>query len=239
MIFITRTKTYLQLRLSKEDKEFIKDKAEKLGYQTVSAFLIQSAKDHFIVRIDLSDYQEIAKEINYIGKNINSLVRRINTDGFYSDVDIETLIMNQEKIIELMNKEYGRLLKEKKKYMRGNLSIKEKEKLIELFSKEELQVPKSMLLEEVFDRIRADVSYICGLFEMSSMKRHGYDGYLWQYVYQGRTLYELEPNRLIQLSDDLFMFTQKLKMKMARFKNEISEDDWDDLKDILDEYEIY
>ena len=239
VISITRTKTYLQLRLSKEDKEFIKTKAKDLDYPSVSAFLLRCAKEYFTVEIDLSKYQEIAKEINYIGKNINSLVRRINTDGFYTNVDIEALMANQEKIIELMNKEYGRLLKEQKKYMQGNLSNKDKEKLIKLFLKEELQVPKSVLLEEVFDRIRADVAYICGLIEMSSIKHYKFDGYIWRYVYRGRTLYELEPNRLIQFSDDLFMYTQKLKMKMVRLKNEFTEDDFDELKEILDEYEIY
>ena len=99
-----KRKARIEIQLSEEQKEFIKNKAEELGYPTVSSFLIDSAKDFFIVRMDLSDYREIAKEINYVGKNINSLVRRINTDGFYTDNDIDFIDVNQKKIIELMDK---------------------------------------------------------------------------------------------------------------------------------------
>ncbi|MGQ7173831.1 hypothetical protein ACUOCP_54200, partial [Escherichia sp. R-CC3] len=51
-------------------------------------------------------YRDLTKEINYIGKNINSLIRRINTDGIYTDSDIDFLRVNQKKIINLINTEY-------------------------------------------------------------------------------------------------------------------------------------
>ena len=210
---VKRNKDRLEIQLSKEDKEFIKAKAEKLDYETVSAFLVKCAKEHLVIRLDLSDYREIAKEINYIGKNINSLVRRINAEGFYSDVDLETIAMNQEKIMALMNKEYGRLLRKKEKYVQGDLSKREQKILIEHFTKENLQVPKSMLLEEVFDRIGKDIAYICGAIEKSSIKDDGFDDYIWGYVYKDKTLYQLEPDQLIQFSDELFMYTEKIKSR--------------------------
>lgn len=94
--------------------EFIQNKAKQLGYNYVSAFLLESAKSHFKLNVDMSVYKNLAREINYIGKNINSLIRRINTDGFYSDSDIDFLKTNQKIIINLMNKEYDRLLNLKK-----------------------------------------------------------------------------------------------------------------------------
>lgn len=84
--------TYLQIALSPETKEFIKNRAEELGYKTISAFLVSSAKNHIKIQIDTSNYQAIAKEINLIGRNINSFVRRIHSDGIYSDSDIELLL---------------------------------------------------------------------------------------------------------------------------------------------------
>ena len=78
--------------------------------------------------MDMSIYRKLTKEINYIGKNINSLIRRINTDA-YSDNDIDFFKTNQKIIIDLMNKEYDRLLDLKTNFTSENLNLKEKEKL--------------------------------------------------------------------------------------------------------------
>lgn len=239
MLILARIKTDLRISLSHEDKKFIKNKAEELGYPTVSSFLIDSAKDFFIVRMDLSDYREIAKEINYIGKNINSLVRRINTDGFYTDNDLDFIDVNQKKIIELMTKEYKRLLKEKDKYLFGNISKKKRQELVDAFNKEKMEIPKSFLLEEVYQMIRKTVGYLCRIIESSPLKDDGLDEYLWDYVNKGKTLGELTDERLIKFSNDLFFYTKKIERKMDVLENEFDDDDWDELKVILDEYEIY
>ncbi|MFJ7941820.1 plasmid mobilization protein [Peribacillus sp. NPDC096622] len=84
---MARINTYFQMRLTEEDKKFIKNKADKMGYNNVSAFLLESAKSHFRLNIDMSIYRKLTSEINYIGKNINSLIRKVNTLGAYSDID--------------------------------------------------------------------------------------------------------------------------------------------------------
>ncbi|HHL0370959.1 TPA: hypothetical protein ACQZ5B_003114, partial [Listeria monocytogenes] len=55
----------------------------------------------------------------------------------------------------------------------------------------------------------------------------------------GKTLFELNENRLIEFSNEIFIYTQKLKFKMVNLENQFDDDDWYELKDILDEYEIY
>ncbi|QDZ77546.1 hypothetical protein D0437_33600, partial [Bacillus cereus] len=101
-----RKKERLEIQLFKDDKEFVKNKATELGYKTVSAFLIDSAKTHFKLEVDMKVYRDLTKEINYIGKNINSLIRRIHTDGIYTDQDMDFLKVNQKKIIKIIQKEY-------------------------------------------------------------------------------------------------------------------------------------
>ena len=118
------------MRVTKEQKDFIKNKTEELGYGSITAFLMQSAENHFILNIDMSIYRKLASEINYIGKNINSLIRKINTLGTYSDNDIDFLKTNQQIIIDLINKEYDRLLNLKMNVKSDNMSLKEKENLI-------------------------------------------------------------------------------------------------------------
>lgn len=90
------------IRVTEQDKEYIKQKAEKMGFKSVTAFLVSSAKNHFTIEMDMKIYSDVAKEINYIGKNINSLVRKVNSAGFYSDNDMEFLKTNQKIIIDLM-----------------------------------------------------------------------------------------------------------------------------------------
>ena len=238
LFFVARTNTYLQLRISPEDKEFVKNKADELGYKSISAFMIDSAKNHFKVEIDMSVYRELTKEINYIGKNINSLVRRINTDGFYADTDLDFIQQNQQKIIHLMNKEYDRLLHFRKKMTSDQMTLKDKEKLIESLTKVEIDIPKKLVLEEVYEKIKDDVIYICEIIGKSPSKNEGLDEYILVYI-NGRTLFELDDKKLIDFSNELFIYTQKLKFKMVKLDNQFTDDDWFELKDILDEYEIY
>lgn len=233
-----RSTTYYQLSLTHEDKKFIIKKADELGYKSGSAFLVDSAKNHFRIEIDMRVYRDLTREINYIGKNVNNLIRRINTDGFYSDNDIEFLRTNQKKIIDLMNKEYDRLLNLKKKYSSDNLSLKEKENLIKALQQHDIDVPLKVVLEEVFEQIKEDFLYIGEAIENSPRQNKEIADYVWRYLYGG-TLFELDKNRLIEFADKTFMFTQKLKMKLLKLDNVFDDDDWFALKDLLDEYEVY
>ncbi|HHK5548781.1 TPA: hypothetical protein ACQUHN_005331 [Bacillus thuringiensis] len=233
-----RIKTDLKLSLSKEDKEFIKNKATDLGYKTVSAFLIDSAKTHFKLEVDMAVYRNLAKEINYIGKNINSLIRRINTDRIYTDNDIDFLRVNQKKIINLINTEYDRLIDLKTKFNSESLSKQQKEKLIQSLSENQIQIPKKLVLEEVYEKIKEDFVYIIECIENSPEQDKEVTEYVWKYLY-GCTLYKLDDNQLIKMANSIFIFAQKLKFKLSKFDNIFEDDDWFELKDILDEYEIY
>ncbi|MDA2637768.1 hypothetical protein PDQ79_25065 [Bacillus cereus] len=235
---MVRTNTYFQMRLTEEDKEYIKNKSEELGYKNVSAFLIDSAKTHFKLEVDMKIYRDLTKEINYIGKNINSLIRRINTDGIYTDHDIDFLKVNQKKIIKIIHKEYDQLLDLKTKFNSDSLTKKQKKKLIESLSENQIQIPKKLVLEEVYEKIKEDFLYIIESIENSPEQAKEVTEYVWQYLY-GDTLYKLDDNQLIKLADSIFIFAQKLKFKLSKLDNVFEDDDWFELKDILDEYEIY
>ncbi|CAI8923663.1 MULTISPECIES: hypothetical protein [Bacillus] len=231
-------KTYLQITLDEKDKEMIKNKAVELGYKSTSAFVIDSAKTHFKLEVDMKAYRDLTKEINYIGKNINSLIRRINTDGIYTDSDIDFLRVNQKKIVNLINTEYDRLIDLKTKFNSDSLSKKQKEKLIQSLTENQIQIPKKLVLEEVYEKIKEDFVYIIECIDNSPEQDKEVTEYVWQYLY-GDTLYKLDDNQLIKLADSIFIFAQKLKFKLSKLDNVFEDDDWFELKDILDEYEIY
>lgn len=235
---MTRTNTYFQLRISPEDKEFLKEKAEQFGYSNVSAFVMESVRNHFRIELDMKPYRTIATEINYIGKNINSLVRRINTDGFYADTDLEKIELNQRKIIELMNKEYDKLLRWKKNLVSSKMSLEDKQAVIKSYQENQLPIPKRLLLEDLFEKIKEDLLYVCELIAKSPSKHEGLDEYVFDYM-QGRTFSELSEAQLNAFSNELFDYVQRLKFKMVNLDNQFDDDDWYEFKDILDAYEVY
>lgn len=235
---MARSNTYFQIRLSPEDKEFIKNKAEQFGYNNVSAFLIESAKSHFRLNVDMSIYRNLAREINYIGKNINSLIRRINTDGIYTDSDIDFLKINQKKIIDIMNKEYDRLLNLKKNFNSENLSLNDKENLIKVFQQNQLEVPKKIVLEEIFEQIKDDIIYVIQAIEKSPKQDKDIEDYVWEYLY-GDTIFSLDDEKLVEFANEIFIYSQKLKMKLAKLDNIFDDNDWFSFKEILDKYEVY
>ncbi|MEH6980269.1 hypothetical protein, partial [Bacillus pseudomycoides] len=211
-------KTYLQITLDEKDKEMIKNKAVELGYKSTSAFVIDSAKTHFKLEVDMKAYRDLTKEINYIGKNINSLIRRINTDGIYTDSDIDFLRVNQKKIVNLINTEYDRLIDLKTKFNSDSLSKKQKEKLIQSLTENQIQIPKKLVLEEVYEKIKEDFVYIIECIDNSPEQDKEVTEYVWQYLY-GDTLYKLDDNQLIKLADSIFIFAQKLKFKLSKLDN--------------------
>lgn len=118
------------------------------------------------------------------------------------------------------------------------MTKKQKKKLIESLSENQIQIPKKLVLEEVYEKIKEDFLYIIESIENSPEQGKEVTEYVWQYLY-GDTLYKLDDNQLIQLADSLFIFAQKLKFKLSKLDNFLEDDDWFELKDILDEYEIY
>lgn len=92
------------------------------------------------------------------------------------------------------------------------------------------------MLEEIYEQIKDDFIYIGQAVENSPEQSKSVAEYFWRYLY-GDTLYELEEKRLIECADKIFLYTQKLKMKLLKLDNIY--DDWFNLKEILDEYEVY
>lgn len=226
----------IKFRTTKEQKEFIQEKADELGFKSVSAFLINSAKDFFVIEMDLSHFDNVAKEVNYIGKNINNLVHHIFTIGAYSDHDLNEIKHLQKETFNRVNKEYDYLLTLRKKYRESNMTLQDKERLIEELNKHDIEVPREVVLEEIYEQIRNNVLYICQMIEDSPEQEDGISDYVYEYLFDG-VLFELNEDELINFADDIYIFTERIKMKLLKPDNYFEDEDWFDLKDILDKYE--
>jgi len=226
------------MRVTEEEKEWVKNKANKLGYHSMTAFLMHAAETQIQLTVDMKVYRDLTKEINYIGKNINNLIRHIYTQGIYADSDIDFLKANQEKIWDLINKQYDKLLSLGKDFTSEKISLESLEGIAATLEKEKLEIPKRFVLEEIYEGIKNDFLYLIEVIKKSPEQEEDVVEYLFEYLY-GDTLFQLEDAALIAFSDELFSFTQKIKFKMMKLEYHFDDDDWFELKDILDEYEIY
>lgn len=229
-------KIRFNLSLYPKEKDFIQNKSNEYGYKNVSSFILNSAENFFMIDVDLSHFDKVAKEINYIGNNINNLVHHIFTVGVYSDYDLKEIQRLQKEIFKRLDKEYDYLLKLRRKYKESNMSLKDKKKLIEELKKHEIDIPKEVLLKEIYEKIRNNVLYICKLIEDSPEQEDGISDYVYEYLFDGN-LFDLDEKKLIQFADDIFIFSEKMKMKLLNVMNIFEDEDWYDLKDILDKYE--
>lgn len=163
----------IHMRLNTEEKELMKNKANKLGFKSTSAFILDSAYNFFMIYLDLSHLSQVAKEINHVGNNINNQVHHIFATGIYSDYDLKEIQRLQKEIIIIMRREYDYLSLEKRRY-----SVNDKKKLINELKKHNIEIPKQILLEEVYEHIRANIKYICKLIDDSTPNNwcHGAPG---------------------------------------------------------------
>src|SRR5699024_777574 len=221
---MTKRRTQINIRVTEEEKKYIYDKADDLGYKYIASFIMNSVYDHFMIDLDISHFDEVAKELNYIGNNINNLVHHIFTVGVYSDYDLKEIQRLQKKIFNIMKREYDYLLKLRRKYKESNMSLKDKERLIKELNKKEIEVPKEVLLDEIYEQIRNNVLYICKIIEDSPEQEEGIADYVYEYLFDGIIL-DLDKETLVKFANDIYKFTQKMKMKLLNVMNIFEDDD--------------
>lgn len=231
-----RKKTYLQISLDPKEKEYIKEKTKLFGYATISAFLIDSANSHIMLNVDMSVYRKLYREVNYIGKNINSIVRRINSEKFYSDLEVEHLERRMDEIYGLMEKEYDRLEKVAFHFTRNDLTEDEVVKIIKAYEENHLPIPKFVLLQDVYQNIHDSLVFITEMIRESKYQDEEIEEYLWIYL-NNDFFKNLSDERLTEFSNRLLKYYENLRRKKLNLDYHFSDDDWFDLVDILDDYE--
>ena len=91
----------IELRISNEDKEKLKEKAAAAGYKSVSKYIRDCALGKKITaRVDIDAVYILRK----VGNNLNQIARQINTEKkdetlFALKSDIEALIWNVRDVI--------------------------------------------------------------------------------------------------------------------------------------------
>ena len=102
--------TDLHIRLSTEEKQILKDYAQKTGHNHISLFFkfitneyISLGKTGFELIENLTD---LRREINSIGNNLNQITKRINSTSEYKDISEEL------REIKLLNNKINKHIKQ-------------------------------------------------------------------------------------------------------------------------------
>jgi uncharacterized Fe-S cluster-containing radical SAM superfamily protein len=76
---------------------------KEFGTDNFNAYARKMLIDGYVIRVDLSEFQVLANEVNKVGVNINQIAKIVNTNGMIFADDIEA-------VKEMVN-EIWRLLK--------------------------------------------------------------------------------------------------------------------------------
>ncbi len=94
---------YIRIKLKKGDREKIREHMEEAGIKNMSAFIRKMAIDGYVIRLDLSDVNEVARLLRINANNINQIAKKANETGniYYSEIQ---RIQNQQDQIWMMMK---------------------------------------------------------------------------------------------------------------------------------------
>lgn len=92
------------------EKAAIKLKMQKMNMRNQSLYLRKMALEGRIIQVDYSVFNDIAKQISGVSRNINQIAKRVNaTDSIYKE-DIAQIRETQEEIWQLLKSIESRLL---------------------------------------------------------------------------------------------------------------------------------
>ena len=94
---------YIRIKLKKGDREKIREHMEEAGIENMSAFIRKMAIDGYVIHLDLSDVNEVARLLRINANNINQIAKKANETGniYYSEIK---RIQNQQDQIWMMMK---------------------------------------------------------------------------------------------------------------------------------------
>ena len=101
---------YIRVMLKKGDREKIEERMKEAGIKNMSAYIRKMAIDGYVVRLDLSDVNEVARLLHITSNNLNQYAKQANTNGSIYYGDIQNLKRQHEELCSLLKAIYQRLL---------------------------------------------------------------------------------------------------------------------------------
>lgn len=88
--------------LREGDRELIQQRMKEAGINNMSAYIRKMAIDGYVIRLDLTDVNEIARLLRINSNNLNQYVKRANETGSVYLEDVKELKVQQERLWEML-----------------------------------------------------------------------------------------------------------------------------------------
>lgn len=100
----------IYIKIKPNEKEKIREKMKEAGIKNMSAYIRKMAIDGYVIRLDLSDLNEVARLLHINSNNLNQYAKQANTNGSIYYGDIQNLRRQHEELCRLLKAIYQRLL---------------------------------------------------------------------------------------------------------------------------------
>ena len=99
----------IYIKLKPEERELIKNKMKEAGIINMSAYVRKMAIDGYVIRLDLSGVNEVARLLQINSNNINQYAKKANETGSIYLEDIKDIQAGQEQLIGMLKGIYHSL----------------------------------------------------------------------------------------------------------------------------------
>lgn len=218
----------VEVRVTKEEKEMIKKKAQENG-MSISSFILNCVERNININLDTSDYRKLVIQFRRIGNNINSLIRDIRFSKFFSDNDVLILQNNLKSL--------GKILEEEKREIRKTKNDIEKissSQLKEMLEKEKKTIPLYLVYEEIESHINLQLRSFVDLIVQKKLNET-YPSYIDFFIKKfDSTNFDYE--ELVLFSDDLDKVIYDINRRLNTGNEKLKDEDFLNIMEVLNKY---
>lgn len=92
----------IEIRIDAEEKEKIKERMKEAGIRNMSAYIRKMALNGYIIKLDMSSFDEVVRLMSINANNLNQYAKQANTSGSIYYGDIKNLQRQHQEIWQLL-----------------------------------------------------------------------------------------------------------------------------------------
>ena len=100
----------IYIRVSEDERKKIRKKMSQCGITNESAYIRKMAIDGVIVRLQISEITELLRLMRIYGNNVNQIAKAVNSSGYVTEKEVETIQNNQKEIWKILNTVLDKLM---------------------------------------------------------------------------------------------------------------------------------
>ena len=92
----------IEIRIDAEEKEKIKERMKEAGIRNMSAYIRKMALNGYIIKLDMSSFDEVVRLMSINANNLNQYAKQANTNGSIYYGDIKNIQRQHQEIWQLL-----------------------------------------------------------------------------------------------------------------------------------------